>query len=360
MPTPQHIKQLKRWRSKLKETAYGTSPAVGTPANYVQDLGTRSLATLQPNVADNNEYATGYPRPTDQWLVAHDVNMSHDFQLCSEEIGRDLYDALGKVTTSQPDAPTSGAVYSHVFATQDLSVSRQLPSRTWIEQLGSAIDRLFPGVCMAQLAMSGEGTQRLMGSRQLVGSGKETSPSGLTGNDITGLHYFEQSQATLKFDTGAVLTNMATAPNRLNSWRFEIINQLLSDDGFIPGSAAFQSAGDATSGQVRTENLLGDQSFNFVCNVRMLSNDPLRAYLKAQTNLIITIDIEAGLIAGTNAGLYKHRLSIKAYKAPFRAVEIGERNGLVSLQITMNPLYDLSSGKDVEITLVNGTASYTT
>lgn len=358
MPTPQHIKQLKRWRSKLKESAYGTSPSTGTAANYVQDLGTRNLATLQPNVADNGDYATGYPRPTEQYLVAHDVNLSHDFDLCAEEVGRDLYDAFGKVVTTQPDVDDNPTVYQHVFSTMDLSTARQLPSRSWVEQLGSAIDRLFPGVCMAQLALSGEGSQRLKGSRQLQGSGKEVTTSGLTGNNIAGLHYFEQSQAVLKFDTGAVLTNISTAPNRLNSWRVEIINQLLAEDGFIPGAAAYQTSGDATSGEVRSEMLLGDQAFNIVCNVRLLSNDPLRAYLKTQQSLIVTIDVTAGVIAGGD-GSFNYKLSIKAYKAPFRSVELGERNGLVSLQLTMNALYDLVSGKDLEITLINGVSSYT-
>lgn len=358
MPTPQHIKQAKFWRSKLKESGYGTSPALGTAANYVQDLGTRVLANLQPNVADNSDYATGYPRPTEQWLVNHDVNWSRDFDLCAEEIGRDLYDAFGKVVTTQPDASGNPTVYQHVFSTMDLTASRQLPSRTWVEQLGSAINRYFPGVCMAQLALSGEGSQRLKGSRQLQGSGKEIAPSGLTGNDISGLHYFEESQCTVKFDTGSVLTNMTTAPNRLNSWRVEIINQLLAEDGYIPGAAAYQTSGDATSGEVKSELLLGDQSFNIVANVRLLSNDPLRAYLKSQTNLIFTNDIVAGVIAGGD-GSYNNKLSIKAYKAPFRAVELGERNGLVSLNLNMNPLYDLSSGKDLEITLINNVASYT-
>src|SRR6185369_14164929 len=87
MPTPQHIRQAKFWRSKLKESAYGTVPSTGTAANYVQDLGTRSLANLQPNVADNSDYATGYPRPTEQWLVNHDVGWSRDFDICAEEIG---------------------------------------------------------------------------------------------------------------------------------------------------------------------------------------------------------------------------------------------------------------------------------
>jgi hypothetical protein len=359
MPTPQHIQQRKFWRGKLNDTAYGTSRSTGTPANYKQLIAKdRNLANLQPNVQDNAGYATGYPRATEQWLASHDVSISHDFDLCAQEIGRDLYDAFGKVVTTQPNAGTNPTVYQHVFSTMDLTVSRQLPSRSWVEQVGSAIDRLHPGVCLAQLALSGEGVGRLVGSGQWQGSGKEVSPSGLSGQDISGLHYFYQSQCTVKFDDGTTLTNMATAPNRLNSWRVEIINQLLSDDGFRPGAAVFQTTGDPTTGQVRSELLLGDQSFNIVANVRLLSNDPLLAYLKAQTNLIFTNDIVGGVISGGD-GTYSFKLSIKAYQAPFKAVQLGERNGLVSLELNINPLFQLSSSKDLEITLINDVASYT-
>lgn len=359
MPTPQHNTQRKFWRGKLNDTAYGTSRATGTAANYRQFLAKdKNLGNLQPNVQDNKEEATGYPRATEQWLINHDVTFSHDFNLCSEEIGRELYDVFGKVVTTQPDATNMPTAYQHVFSIMDLTASRQLPSRTWVEQLGSAIDRLFPGVCLAQLAMSGEGSGKLMGSGQWQGSGKEVTTSGLTGLDISGLHYFFQSQCTVKFDDGSTITNMATAPNRLNSWRVEVINQLLADDGFRPGAAAFQTTNDPTTGEVRSEMLLGDQSFNIVCNVRLLSNDPLRAYLKSQTNLIWTNDIVGGVIAGGDGSL-SHKLAIKAYKAPFKAVQIGERNGLVSLELTINPLFDLVSGKDLVITLTNDVASYT-
>jgi len=360
MPTPQHIQQRKFWRGKLNDTAYGTSRSTGTPANYKQLVAKdRNLANLQPNVQDNAGYATGYPRATEQWLASHDVLLSHDFDLCAQEIGRDLYDAFGKVVTTQPDVANNPLVYQHVFSTMDLAVSRQLPSRSWVEQLGSAIDRLHPGVCLAQLAMSGEGVGRLVASGQWQGSGKEVEPSGLTGVDISGLHYFYESQCTVKFEAaGPVITNMATGPNRLNSWRVEIINQLLADDGFRPGAALFQTTGDPTTGEVRSELLLGDQSFNIVANVRLLSNDPLRAYLKAQTNLIFTNDILGGVIAGGD-GTQNFKLAIKAYQAPFKAVQLGERNGLVSLELQINPLFQLSSGKDLEITLTNDVASYT-
>lgn len=358
MPTPQHEKQRKFWRSKLKETAYGTSPALGTAANYKQFLSkNREVAKLQPNVQDNADYATGYPRPTDQWLSSHDITFAHPLDLCAEEIGRDLLDAFGKVVTTQPDAVNNATVYQHVFSTMDLSASRQLPSRTWVEQEGSALNRALPGVCLGQLALSGEGTGRLSGEGQWQGSGKEVEPSGLTGADITGLHYFYQSQCTVKFDNGGTITNMATAPNRLNSWRVEIINQFLAEDGFIPGAALFQTTGDADSGEVRSELLLGEQNFNIIANVRMLSNDPLRAYLKSQASLVFTNDIVGGVIAGGD-GTQKYKLAMKAYKAPFKAVEIGSHSGLSSLALTINPLYDLTSGKDLEITLTNNVASY--
>jgi hypothetical protein len=359
MPTPQHESQTKFWLSKLKETAYGTSPAVGVAANYKQFISrARSLANLKPSVQDNKGYATGYPRATEQWLSDFDVQFSRDFDLCSQEIGRHLLDALGKVVTTQPDAGDNPTVYQHVFTTMDLTASRQLPSRTWVQQQGSAINTLHPGVCCAQLALAGEDQGRLMASGGWQGSGKEVEPSGLTGADITGLHYFYRSQCTVKFDNGGTITNMATAPNRLNSWRVEITNQLAAEDGRRPGAAAFQTDGDPTSGEVGSELLLGDQNFSISCNVRVLSNDPLRGYIKTQNQLVWTNDIVGGVIAGGD-GTFNHKLSIKAYKAPFQSGELGSRNGFTSLALAINPLYDLATGKDLEFTLINDVASYT-
>jgi hypothetical protein len=359
MGVPQHKQQRKFWRGKLNDTTYGDSRSTAVDANYKQLIATDdNLANLQPNVQDNAGHAHGFPRATEQWLSNHDISFAHDFQLCSQEIGRDLYDALGKVVTTQPDVDDNPTVYQHVFSTMDLSASRQLPSRSWVEKVGSAINRLHPGVCLAQLALSGEGSQRLVGSGQWTGSGKEVEPSGLTGENITGLHYLYQSQCTVKFDNGLVVTNIATGPNRLNSWRVEIINQLLAEDGFIPGAGEFQEDDNFESGEVRTEMLLGEQNFNITANVRLLSDDVLRAYLKSQASLIFTNDIVGGVIAGGD-GTFHHQLSIKAYKAPFKAIGLPNRNGLIALDLQINPLVDLVTGKDLEFTLINDVPSYT-
>ena len=358
MGVPQHKDQRRFWRGKLNDTAYGTSRSTAVDANYKQFIPSdRNLANLQPGVQDDKGYGHGFPHATEQWLVNHDVTLQHDFDLCAQEIGRDLLDVFGSVTTTQPDVDDNPTVYQHVFSLMNLNVSRQMPSRSWVEKLGSAINRLHPGVCCSQLALSGEGPQRLKGSGQWSGSGKEVEPSGLTGALISGLHYFYQSQCTVKFDDGTTLTSMATAPNRLNSWRVEVINTLLLEDGFIPGAAAFQTTGDQTSGEVRTEMMLDDQLINIICNVRMLSDDPLRAYLKSQTSLIWTNEIVGGVIAGGDDS-FNFSLLLEAPITRFKAVDVGG-DRLVSLNLNINPLVDPVTGKNFTATLVNDIASYT-
>jgi hypothetical protein len=359
MPTPQHTSQRKFWRSRIPQTDYNTATSVagGGAANFKQVIAKdKNLASAAPTLADNKDYATGRPNATEQWIVAHDAQRAFEYDLCFEEIGRALLLALGKVVTTQPDAIGSPTVYQHVFSPMDVSVSRQLPATTLVETLGSAIDRKFPSMVSAQLGFKGEGSGRLAVSEQLQGSGKLITPSGLTGADIAGCNYAYQHECTLKTDDGATVTNMATAPQRVNSHSFDIINQILNDDGYRPGAAAFQTAVNPDSGEVRTEALLGDQSFNFGFNVRLLSNDGFLAYLLAQTSLILTNDIVGTPIDGT----YNRKLSVKAYKAPFKAVPLGERNGLVTLDIASNVMWDTTSGKNVEITLINTVSSYTT
>jgi hypothetical protein len=356
MPTPQHISQRKFWRSRIPQTDYTTATLVDNANKWKQVLAKdKNLANAAPSLADNKDYATGRPQATEQWIVAHDAQRAFEYDLCFEEIGRALLLALGKVVTTQPDAIGSPTVYQHVFSPMDVTVSRQLPAATIVEQLGSAINRKFPSMVSAQLGFRGEGSARLAVSEQLQGSGKLITPSGLTGDDIAGCHYAYESQCTLKTDDGTTVTNMATAPQRVNSWAFDIVNQILNDDGYRPGAAAYQTTGNPDTGEVRTEALLGDQSFNFGFNVRLLSNDGFLAYLLAQTSLIVTNDIVGAAIDGT----YNNKLSFKAYKAPFKAANVADRNGLVSLDIASNVMWDSGTSKDVEITLINTVSSYT-
>lgn len=56
--------------------------------------------------------------------------------------------------------------------------------------------------------------------------------------------------------------------------------------------------------------------------------------------------------------LYHHRLIIEAFRMPFRTRTISDRNGLVTLDIVPNVLYDVANDRDVQVTLYNTVASY--
>jgi hypothetical protein len=430
MPTPLHISQRRFATSKIPQTNYNTqTPFVD--ANFVEFLcKDKNFTEDAPVIADNKEYATGRQQPTEQWIVAHEATAAKEEDVCSEEIGRPLLCAMGKVTTTQPDATNVPTIKKHVFERLDVLTSRQLPALTLIEQLG-IVDRAFPSCVVEALGFRGEGSQRLSNSRTLRGSGKIIEPTGVEISAAANRHYFYESQVTLTLDDGAEVTNFATAPQRLNAWAFDIANQILNDDGYRPGAAAFQTPGDADSGEVRTEALVSDQVFNASFNGRFLSDSELYKAITNQKNFSALFDIvgsripvdttevtqggdfnnitdpvviaeadypsitfavdqyykigseilKVTVVAAGNVTLvrgqfltsnaahadgvtiynvtYTHRLQIEIAKMPFKTRRITERNGLVTLDIVPNILFDVDTEKDVTITLYNEVTSYT-
>lgn len=430
MPTPLHISQRRYAISKIPQTNYVT-PTPLVDANFVELLAKdKNFTDDSPVIADNKEYATGHQQPTEQWIVAHEAATTKEEDVCSEEIGRPLLCAMGKVTTTQPDAVNVPTVKKHVFERLDVLVSRQLPVCTLIEQLG-ILDRAFPSCVVEALGFRGEGSQRLNASRTLRGSGKIIEDTGVEISAAANRHYFYESQVTLTLDDGAEVTNFATAPQRLNAWSFDIANQILADDGYRPGAAAFQVADDPDSGEVRTEALVSDQIFNASFNGRFLSDSELYKAITNQKNFAAMFDIVGArilvdttedtqggdfnnvtnpvvvaeadypaitfvvgdyykigdeilrvtVVAAGNASLsrgqlltvaaahadgvsifnatYSHRLQIEIAKMPFRTRRVADRNGLVTLDIVPNILFDTDTEKDVTITLWNEVTSYT-
>ncbi len=354
MAVPTQRFQRKFAISKIPQTNYATATAGDANFRQVQAKGD-NFVSEQPNIADNRDYATGQRQATEQWVVNHDASINFEFDICSEEIGRFLLLAFGKVVTTQPNVGDNPTVYQHVFSSLDPTVSAQLPVATVIEQAGAALDALFPSMATQSLLIRGEGPQRLGAAYSGVGSGKKVSPSTIVIAALTNLHYFYQSQVKLTLDDGSVITNAATAPQRLNSWEFGVNNTLALEDGFIPGAGVFQVTGDPDSGEVRSECLITDQAFLMRFNLRLLSDSAFLAALTAQTPIESIFDIVGPEIDDD----FNHQLTIKAYKAPYRTIGKTTRNGLVTMEIESNVQYDTVAAKDLEVTLINEVASYT-
>jgi hypothetical protein len=354
MPVPIQRFQRKFAISRIPQPDYATPTALA--ANFRQVLAKGdSFATEQPNLADNRDYAKGTRQATEQWLTNHDSGVTLPFDICSEEIGRFLLLAFGKVVTTQPDAGGNPLVYQHVFTGMDPLVSAQIPVTSFIEQCGAAIDALFPSMACQSLSLRGEGPGRLEANYSGVGSGKKNTPSGIVIPALAGLHYLYQAFVGLTLDNAGAITNAATAPQRLNSWEFSVNNTLGQDDGFRPGAAAYQTPGNPDSGEVRSEALLQDQNYGMRFNLRLLDNSAFLSELTNQAPIVAQFDI----VGPTISGAYKDSLKIKAFKAPYRTIGKTTRNGLVTLDIEPNALFDTTTSKDVEVTLINRIASYT-
>jgi hypothetical protein len=455
-----HIQQRRFAIGRKPQTNYLTANGVAEFVEFIckdQNMANYTVATQ-----DNMDHSTGVEQATEQWMMSHDTGRQFEFDVSSEQLGRILYLVFGSVVTTTPEPIDAPTMRQHVFSMMDASVSRQLPATSLVEQLAGAINRLLPSMVAESFGLSGDAINRISGTVGLRGSGKYTTPSGVTipgplaapaaptvtpqgaagvtaysyfvvakdgngkrslvspvgttntGNavldgvnfnrvtwvavpgavsydvlktntntflgstsalqlDDTGqatavytpptanetagfLNYFYNSQVSLAVDDAGVITNYGNE-KRINSWEWGATNELLADDGYRPGAALFQTADDPASGALRSECLFGKRGFTMGYNVRLNSESEELAALRAQKLLKPTIDLTGPKIGAT---AFNHKLTIVGEKSPYEAVELGNRNGIVTLGLRPKMLYDVALGKIVTVTLINEVPSYTT
>lgn len=348
-----HIQQRAFALTKIPQTNYATATSTGTASDWTRLIATdRNLASIQPTVESNVGHATGYEEGTDQWTNAHDTRRQFEVQAGARGIGRLLYGAMGAIATTTPGGATNAR--QHVITPKDVSSSRQLPAYGYVEQMGSGLDRALPSMVFESLTLSGQGVSRINCSASMVGSGKITTPSGLTMPSADGTEvFFKNSQTVVILDNGTAI-NLGTT-KRLETWELSIQNNLLADEGYRPGAGVFQDSGDPDSGCIRTECLLGQRAYNFNLTARFNSQDEELTDLLNQTDVDVEIELTGPEIeSGQN-----YSLLLKASKCKVGQVGLADSNGIVTVQIQLPVLFDVGTGKSLEITLVNDVTSYT-
>jgi hypothetical protein len=322
----------------------------------------KNLTDHKHMTEDNKEESTGHFQATDEYKTTCDTMVQKELKVCAEEVGRDLLLAFGSVTTTQPDSVTAPTVKKHSFKVQDLSVSKQAPSMTLIEFVGSVINRLIPSLVAEDWGLKGEGTSRLVENLGLHGSGLIVDPSGLQTSDITvlaGLHYFTHSMVKLIVSDSVALSNaedFSTGGNYLASWGLNLKKNLLLDEGFIPGAARYLIAGDETSGAIRSECLIQSYEFSMDFQARLLAGSSALAALRSKKKLDIQIDITGPQIGAT---LFDYKLSIHCPRVSYDTVELPPANGMYRVAIKPKIFFDTASSTDVQVDLINDVASYT-
>lgn len=349
-------------RSKIPQINYLTATDASVIANFKELLvSDKNLAKTETKAVDNKDESTGHQQATEEYKTVHDTSRATERRVCSEEAGRDLLLAFGSVATTQPDAANAPTVKKHKFKPMDLTLSKQLPAMTLIEVVGGAINRLLPSMIVEDYSLKGDGYDHIRQTMNLRGSGKLVEPSGIDAEDIaelTGLHFFTNTQVKLTIADSGTLDNDTDygAARGLESWDFGIKWNLLAEEGYRPGAALYQMANDPDSGAIRSECLVSGYELSMSIVARLFAQSDQLAALRAKKKLDVLLE-QIGAQIGATA--FNHKLTVHAPKVSYDMVELGAKNGLVTVQLKPKIFFDTTSGDDATVELVNNVASYT-
>ncbi len=162
----QHRSQIKTSFARLNQSAYGTASLFS--ADYVRIISdSQEVGTHETSFTNDAGYDQGTDMAQDVWAetVNSGIPVTPDF--CFQDIGYLFKDALGGYAVTTLDT----GLYRHVFTPQDVSTSRQLPSRTILKDYGSIGIWMFRDMVNSSLSITGGKMGRLKVNGSYVGSG---------------------------------------------------------------------------------------------------------------------------------------------------------------------------------------------
>lgn len=337
------------------QSDYVTAKTPG--ANAFKKLIVTDNNFIDHQVATQNDdgFSHGYNTPTDQWTESHDNSVSHTMPGFIEELPKAFKLVLGGYAVTTPDGGTTAK--SHKITPLSPAVSRQLQAVSYIEKVG-AHDIMAPSMLGESLSLQGNDQGLLMCDLSLRGSG-EVKDSGVTWGShvdvLTGFHKVFNTQMKLELDNGS------DAPYEIGcnyrAFNLSVQNEFLDAAGYKPGCNRYQTSGDNASGAIRSELLLNRQNITFNFTMDIGSTNEGFDELVKQTPMKIVLSAEGAEIASEGID---RALIVTMERVFYTARQIGESNGVVTFEISGTVMTDVSTGKSIEIEVVNDVATYAT
>jgi len=345
--------------SRIPQTDYTTPPTPAAGSFIREEIKTRSQPAVTPATRNNAGYATGYPFGTDSWVEAWQTGWPWPVDLSSQNIGRYLLAAMGKVTTDQPNVGASPTVYRHIFEPLPFLTTSQLPVYALLTQMAASangINRMVPSMVARSFKMAASGIQRLDGNIDWAGSGEIISPSGVTWathvNEIQGTQNFFFSRMVEMAISDTNGSNSDTVSCDLKNWNFGVENALADNDWGCP---AFVDD-DPNLGAIRSQHLLGNQAYMQDWRIKLRNDTPDYEDLMAQREMKLITTLEGGIIEDA----YTHKLTVTSYLAKYTSAVDGFEDGFAVVDVKPELLFNVSANKIVEVELINNVVSYTT
>jgi hypothetical protein len=205
----------------------------------------------------------------------------------------------------------------------------ELPYFSFVQQIrpggSSVLDQMFVGSAVRTLRLAirnSPGRASAMLTAGLVTSGKYTEPSSITMPAVSSVHEMQASSMTLTINGVDYVS-----PKSFVSLDWAWDNAFRG--GFFPGS------GTQDGFQLQGRFEIGDRAHGFTFVARYANGSTELTKLRALTTgtavLVLTND--------TN-----NNLTITEQKMAFKMAEIGETDGVVTVQVTGSPMYDATNG----------------
>jgi hypothetical protein len=304
-----------------------------------------SFTKLNSSLAQNNlgiesdaaEYGKGDEFATQLFTAGWDVNVPMEKYGTSQFLAWAWGFCLGAVT------PITGGFTIEPI---DPSAGLELPYFTYVEQIpGTDDDQMAVGCIIEEISHtinSGPGRQNNRLQITGVGSGKITTPSGITIPAPLTEVFLPAGIATVTINGTDYVTNKNMI-SVTTGWK----NNALLQEGYFPGSG-FQTPGDATTGQIRGRIEIGARvpSFSFVVRVQSDSDESTK--LAALTTGTATVSLP---VSAT------HSLTYLWHKLGFRTVRRTDTNGIATVTVTGEIMKDTVLNKVLTITALTDLAN---
>lgn len=274
---------------------------------------------------DAAEYGKGHEFAEAVYPVNWDQSFSFSKYLSAEMIAWACSFGLG---TSVKSGTTPNFVYT--CTPLDFTTGLELPYFTWAEQVRAsdsvtdfaAIGCAVEGFMVEVSSGPGRAASRI--SIDVVGSGKETAPSTITFPAATAEKLLGSATLAATINGTDYITLL-----RLQSLRWGWKNNLMTDQGFYPGSGTDDGAAIRGRLEVGTR-----QAFlSFVARKTEDSDEMTKILAGTTGTAVITQTYDSN---NTYTATFQ--------KVGFKVIDEGEDSGLITVNCEMAPMYHASNG----------------
>lgn len=265
--------------------------------------------------------------------ITDDVN----FELA----GRLLLRSLGGTVTATQQGAT--AAYKHTCNMLPVASGRQLPSMNVISELGGITFRM-PGHVVQSYTLSQTRADRPRFSCELVGSGKFTTPHGVSSLPATATitNCLDGNSSQVQWTDVAGTEDFTSSSCRLRSWSVSVNNNIKLNDR-CPGDSENSVTLDAvteTPAYVR-QMLRGSRTVS--AQIVITLDSTITEWSQHMVGEVVT-DVIFRARGPVIASSYRYTLGYTMPKAVIRAITPGEDDGDAILTIDLEPQYDSTSG----------------